>query len=180
MTDCPEGELRDLLPDLVHERLPASRRAVLVAHLEGCEDCRVELELLRALRGAMREAPAVDVNAVVAALPVPRPPRVARSSARAGWRAAAAALLIVGGGATVALLRDEPAPSPPALTAAAKTNEPLGATPRELAVSGGTVTDLTDSELSSLLRDIESLDGLPSGDVEGSGAELPPVGTEGL
>jgi hypothetical protein len=37
---------------------------------------------------------------------------------------------------------------------------------RELAMSGGTLTDLSDRELNSLLREIESLDAVPSTDVE--------------
>jgi hypothetical protein len=37
---------------------------------------------------------------------------------------------------------------------------------RELAMSGGSLNDLSDRELSSLLKEIESLDALPSTDVE--------------
>ena len=60
MNDCPNGDLRDLLPDFLHDRLNAADRAVVEAHLAGCDDCREELELLRNLRGTLRRAPAVD------------------------------------------------------------------------------------------------------------------------
>jgi len=44
---------------------------------------------------------------------------------------------------------------------------------RELAVGGGSLNDLNDRELASLLRDIESLDGLPTVDVDN--AALAPI-----
>ena len=44
---------------------------------------------------------------------------------------------------------------------------------RELAVGGGSLGDLSDRELASLLRDIESLDGLPTVEVES--AALAPI-----
>ena len=47
MNDCQNAEMRDQLPDLLHERLAATERAVVMAHLDGCVDCRDELALLR-------------------------------------------------------------------------------------------------------------------------------------
>ena len=38
---------------------------------------------------------------------------------------------------------------------------------RELAMAGGTITDLSDGELSALVDGIESLDAVPSTEVEG-------------
>ncbi len=61
------------------------------------------------------------------------------------------------------------APARPAITAAAR-----NAGGRELAVGGGSLTDLDDRELASLLRDIESLDGLPTVEVEN--AAQAPIG----
>ena len=40
-------------------------------------------------------------------------------------------------------------------------------------MGGGTITDLSDGELSALLQDIESLDALPSTEVEVSEPGLP-------
>jgi hypothetical protein len=37
---------------------------------------------------------------------------------------------------------------------------------RELAIAGGAIADLSDRELSALVEGIESLDGLPSAEVE--------------
>ena len=34
MTDCPNAEMRDRLPDLLHERLETSVRAAVMAHVE--------------------------------------------------------------------------------------------------------------------------------------------------
>ncbi|PYP60840.1 MAG: hypothetical protein DMD26_18920, partial [Gemmatimonadetes bacterium] len=50
MTDCPNAEMRDRLPDLLHERLDASARAVVMAHVADCDDCRAELVVLREAR----------------------------------------------------------------------------------------------------------------------------------
>ncbi|HEU4720905.1 MAG TPA: hypothetical protein VFS59_06040, partial [Gemmatimonadaceae bacterium] len=40
------------------------------------------------------------------------------------------------------------------------------AQPRELAMAGGTIGELSDGELSALVEGIESLDALPSADVD--------------
>ena len=74
MTDCTNGEMRDLLPDLLHGRLEAAERAEVESHLRSCEDCREELELLRNMRSALRRAPAVDVDSVVAGITPYRAP----------------------------------------------------------------------------------------------------------
>ncbi len=72
MSDCSNAEIRDLLPDLMHDRLDAHTRARVIAHVDGCADCRSELELLRSLRGSLdRATPRVDVDRIVAALPTP-------------------------------------------------------------------------------------------------------------
>ncbi|OYV74079.1 MAG: hypothetical protein B7Z72_01020 [Gemmatimonadetes bacterium 21-71-4] len=52
MTDCPNAEVRDLLPDLLHDRLDEATRMRVEAHLRACEECRGELALLRSLRAA--------------------------------------------------------------------------------------------------------------------------------
>jgi hypothetical protein len=113
MNDCTNAEMRDQLPDLLHERLDASARAAVLAHVDGCVDCRDELQLLRDVRGAFdRATPRVDINYVVGALPLPpkRAPQrttVAATSRRplwSDWRIAAAVTLIAAGGSSMALL----------------------------------------------------------------------------
>ena len=49
MRDCPNVEVRDLLPELLHERLGESDRERVLAHVESCVDCADELSLLRAV-----------------------------------------------------------------------------------------------------------------------------------
>jgi anti-sigma factor RsiW len=201
MNDCPNGELRDLLPDFLHDRLEAADRGMVEAHLAGCADCRAELGLLRELRGTLRRAPAVDVSAIMAAIPAYRAPARRRWT---GWHAAAAVTLIAVGGTSVAIANrvgSEPAGQvaprvtpvesgattparpdsypivaevPAGTTRAAMTSTPAASpASRELAV-GGAVGDLSDGELSMLLDDIESLDVLPSAEVE-NGLPMTPV-----
>jgi anti-sigma factor RsiW len=101
MIDCPNGDVRDLLPDYLHDRLGSTARASVERHLAGCAACRDELGLLRDLRGTLQRAPRIDVAAVAAAIPAYRP--AARKSRAGGWRIAAAiAAIAVGERTTVA------------------------------------------------------------------------------
>ena len=193
MTDCPNGEMRDLLPGLLHDRLEPAERAVVEAHVAACADCRAELALLDGLRGTIRRAaPSVDVGAIVAALPARRAP--ARRS-WAGLRAAAVIAAVAIGGTSIAIARQQqgtgvtpvvalapavissPArvatvPVPPAVgesAAAPSQRVATSAVPakrsHELAVSGA-MSDLSDGELASLLGSIDSLGVLPAADVQ--------------
>ena len=207
MIDCPNGDVRDLLPDYLHDRLESSARMSVEQHLAGCAACRDELALLRDLRGTLQRAPRIDVAAVAAAIPAYRP--AARKGWTTGWRVAAAVAAIVVGGASIALLNrmqtheqtaQSPETAPPNLapyvgptstpaitpqtmpapqaapsvvraTPSATREEPLekpapAPSGQELAMAGGTIADLSDGELSDLLGDIESLDAVPSAEVE--------------
>jgi anti-sigma factor RsiW len=194
MTDCPNGDVRDLLPDLLHDRLAPDVRREVEAHVSGCDECRAELALLGAMRSTLRRGPAVDVAAIGAAIPPYRAP--ARRS-WAGWRAAAAIVILAAGGTSVAVLRssdggDVARDTASAMVAAragdslAPTAEPVAsrpaaatATPRELALGSSAVSDLDDRELSNLLNDLQTLEALPSADVENVAAVSPlgPTGT---
>ena len=142
----------------------------------------------------MRRAPAVDVKAIAAAIPPYRAP--ARRDWTPGWRVAAAVVAIAAGGTSIVLLRTstpvvrqdvtpyvQAVPTPhrePATVAAPQPTRPWGVAPaspvprtqpaavvtRELAIEGGSIGDLSDGELSALVEGIESLDGLPSTEVE--------------
>lgn len=221
MIDCPNGMMRDRLPDLLHGRLGAAERAEVEAHVRGCAECEAELALLAELRGVLHAAPAVDTAAIVAALP----PAASRSSVHASrtrwsaWRAAAA-IALVAGGTSIVVMRTSQAPSsdvrPVAVATAPSSQLPATpvvttpapratpeheeqpvvtatpgaahhdaavtavAHPRELAVGGASVGDLSDQELSALLSEMESLDATPSLEVEG-GIPVTPVapGKEG-
>jgi hypothetical protein len=111
MNDCSNANIRDQLPDLLHERLSASARAAVIAHVDGCIDCRNELELLRGVRGALTaQTPRVDIAYVVGALPKAPARSAVVASARAphrrwaDWRVAAAVTILIAGGSSVAVL----------------------------------------------------------------------------
>lgn len=116
MNDCSNAEIRDQLPDLLHDRLTVSARAVVLAHVDGCTDCRDELELLRGVLGALvAYTPRVDIAYIVGALPK-APERanvpVSRTASKrrwADWRVAAAVTMLVAGGSSVAILNRAPA-----------------------------------------------------------------------
>ena len=79
MTDCPNGDIRDQLPDYVHDRLNAADRARVAAHVASCPSCAVEIKLLDTARRVLTAAaPSIDTARIVATLPsppraVPRP-----------------------------------------------------------------------------------------------------------
>src|SRR5689334_18973953 len=108
-SDCQRAEMRDQLPDLLHDRLNAGDRAAVLAHVGACADCREELALLRvAHRALVMATPRIDTARIVSALPAPPssnvvPIRTARSR-WADWRIAAAITVLAVGGTSVALL----------------------------------------------------------------------------
>ena len=109
MNDCQNAEMRDQLPDLLHERLGATERSVVIAHLDGCVDCRDELALLRVAHGTLIKAtPRVDLNFIVEALPKTAPRArtlsVSRRPMWTDWRIAAAAVVLVAGASSYSVL----------------------------------------------------------------------------
>jgi hypothetical protein len=111
MNDCPNAEIRDRLPDLLHDRLDVSMRAAVMAHVDDCVDCRAELELLKGVRGVMvAQTPRVDINYVVNALPkqYAKATRVApRRRTWADWRVAAAVTVLAVGGGSLAVMNSD-------------------------------------------------------------------------
>jgi hypothetical protein len=115
MNDCSNAEIRDRLPDLLHELLDAESRAVVIAHVALCVDCRDELELLRSLHKTLNaRTPRVDVAYIVSALPKPPAQRAGNAPIQlprrrwSDWRIAAAVTVLVAGGSSVALLNRSP------------------------------------------------------------------------
>lgn len=175
MRDCPNARMREQLPDLFHDRLPAALRAEVHAHLNTCADCRAELALLERVR-ATSVVPQVDTSRIVAALPSYRAAGPWRRMAGSPLLRVAAAVLLVAGGAL--LLTDSPAPvespiiNPPVAVAppladtqasprdtgrsAFERRRPVPEAPTELAV-GEMFDDLTDSELRALLEALGTL-----------------------
>lgn len=110
MTDCPNVQMRELLPDLRHHALSASDRADVEAHLTECADCAAELAVLRSAHHVMSavRVPAIDIRSIVAALPRPVSLHVSRSVPRRSrtlFRIAAAVSFISLGGISVAVAR---------------------------------------------------------------------------
>ncbi|MGH7719308.1 MAG: anti-sigma factor family protein, partial [Gemmatimonadaceae bacterium] len=64
MTDCSRADVRDLLPDLLHERLDPVTRAEVERHVSACADCAAEMRLLRGMRAALARTPVVNVQAI--------------------------------------------------------------------------------------------------------------------
>ena len=135
MTDCSNAEIRDLLPDYVHEQLSVTDLARVEQHLVSCAECAEELELLQTVFALRPSVNAPNFADILASLPKPghqtsftiaaadAPPGAyaadaavrdigsARSVARnttgfRNWRAAAAVALVTLGGLSVAISRD--------------------------------------------------------------------------
>ena len=206
MTDCPRADVRDLLPDLLNDRLDPRTRAEVEQHVASCADCSREMTLLRELHPVLSRTPAVDVTRIASAVRASRAPKAplrARAVTRAWLQLAAAIALLLGGGAglllwsraqyapaprTVAVVDSVPdtdsqpivsTDQPPDTAAVARTPAPKEAARVASAqgiVFGGGVGDLADADLEALLGDLERLDALT--DVEPESV-LPDVG-EGL
>ena len=160
MTECSNGDMRDLLPDLLHGRLAPDARQSVEAHVQACADCREELALLRTMSATLRSGPSVNVAALVANIPAYRSP--ARQG-WGGWRAAAAILVLAVGGTSVAVMQRDAAVTP---------------APRELAIGGAAIGDLDDRELLALLENLGTVEMLPSADVENGVAAVVAAGTQ--
>jgi len=202
MTDCPNGDIRDLLPDLLNGTLAPDQRAEVEAHLLTCEDCQEEMELLRGMRRSMHRVSAPPVADIVRALPAYRAPvrRVGN-----GWRIAAAVALLAGGGTSVVIARHAEDRGPGGAMAVEQTAviaptdthltpgttpasgaphaEPVAVptAPRELALASASVGDLSDAELDALVNEIGTLDAVTPPDVEqpATVSPLPPSTTSG-
>jgi anti-sigma factor RsiW len=70
MIDCSNTEMRDALPDVIHGGLDAAKLAEVEAHVASCAQCAAELALLRAAVSTRPDAPPINVQRIVSALPV--------------------------------------------------------------------------------------------------------------
>lgn len=186
MTDCPDAEMRDLLPDVVHGSLDAGARARVEAHLVTCATCRAELALLRSVHGSLSRPIALDLERIAQALPSAAAARP-RATMPVQWRRAAAIAIAAIGLTALALTQSfrntdttsesssvvqaEPstpaatsptvavAPSPPRAPGGPLHSGGVG-TPvavRGLSLAGG-VAGLEDAELEILLSELDSFD----------------------
>lgn len=177
MRDCPNGEIRDVLPEFVHGRLEAAAAARVEAHLATCDDCAAEVAALQSWRDELAAPVPVDLAAVTAgvlarttAARAAATPRGTLGSAR--WLRAAALVVSVGGGSWLVMQQalrpgggpGQPAPSGPVVAAV-----PEGTT-TGLGFAGG-VADLGDAELQELEAAVAALEQQPLADVETSEGE---------
>jgi hypothetical protein len=191
MRDCADGNMRDLLPDYVHDALSAAERATVAAHLEGCADCAAEVGLISA---ATRAFPAgrVDVANILKALPAAPRRASQRTFVSRGLRVAAAIALVAIGAYSVVVMQGKfnpaqrqvasvplpPTGTPvtaapmesvaPAVVPPAPTKSPSASAARgQPAISfGGGLSDLTDDQLDTLLGELDGLEALPSTEPE--------------
>lgn len=171
MRDCPNGEIRDLLPEFVHDRLNPVEAARVQEHLASCEDCEVEVALLRSLREELTAPVAVNVSAISAGV-VARTTRAPRTASwsQARWLRAAVLLVVVGGASAVTLQRfgGGSGPGQPGMPKPMPAMAPEGTTPAKELAFAGDVSDLKDTELQELEAAIAALEKQPIGDVETS------------
>jgi hypothetical protein len=187
MTDCPNAEMRDRLPDLLHERLETAVRAEVMAHVDECDDCRAEMILLREARIVLSpEMRAVDVVAISRVV-IERTRRPAlptrRRSPWMDWRiAASVALLLVSAGSVRLLVRSHELPSPVAAVADSPSVSPNAALPEQVAAkpsrsepatpvsaelsAAAAVSDLSENELRALMGELDQIDAVPSAEPE--------------
>lgn len=181
MTECPDGLMRDQLPEYVHGTLSAEAAARVDRHLEGCAACREELAVLKWARAVTAQrTPVVDVASIVAALPAPPSkvlvlkPRLRSLSIR-GWQYAAAAVVVLAVGTTT-MWRAAPVANPVRVADSATVAVPgtlaidtpvAIASPtdaREGMSFGGGLSDLSVTDLQALLIQMDSVKTLPSRD----------------
>ncbi len=163
MTDCPRGEIRDLLPDLLHDRLQGAVHAEVVAHVAVCESCSDELRLLRTARAALVRSSSVNAERVLQGM---RAAPMPRRRALPAWpmRIAASLVLLFSGVLAIALLGDRGSSGPQG-TVAVGTERSASADLVVTADAGlfvGSLADLDDAELEAMLGTLQTLELLPA------------------
>jgi anti-sigma factor RsiW len=171
MRDCPNVEMRELLPDLLHGELDARTRSTVEAHIAGCADCGRELALLTQARNMVR-GPAIDASRIAARLPAYRPAPLWRRSLASPALRVAAALVLAAGGISLARRGEReqgPVAASPAPVVGATTR--IAVIPAELAV-GEPLTELTESDLHALVEELDEIDAITPAEAE---VELPTI-----
>lgn len=185
MTECFNSEFKEQLPELaagtIEYPIPVEQ------HVESCNHCTAELEILRVVRQAAIPVPSIHVSKIVRALPpAPIPVREEKPWYRRASLQMAAAFLLVAGGlysvrqagdrmvasssevsvaaapaAQVAQSSPDQAPPPAASTAADSRAVVAHVAPRsDIALVAG-LDEFTTQELSALLKDVDALAAVP-------------------
>lgn len=186
MNKCTDNDVRDVLPDLLHGALGADAMERAEAHLATCEECRAELQALRAVKSAAVFAPTIDVDQVVRRIPpyrtivpaveLPARPRLV------SWLVAASLAIAAVGVGSMLVTRQDATKSPTSVAATLPstkvppTSTPVASkTPDAGAVSavaiqphthalalGADVESLSDGNLVQLMNDMNRFDALPA------------------
>jgi hypothetical protein len=185
MAECAQATMKDLLPDLLHDRLPAALRAEVEAHVSACDDCRAELLILRQVV-AVSASPRVDASRIAAVLPRYRAPSTWQRAMRSTQLRVAAAIVLLAGGAAVlsnvmrpgntsestrivarapARADSSVAVAPVVGSSAVAATPPVRHVSNELAL-GETLHDLSDSELRALLDEMGNLEAVTPTETE--------------
>jgi hypothetical protein len=165
MTDCTNEAMRNLLPELAHDALPAEESARVRSHVAGCGSCAAELGVIQsAARMFAQATPDVDTAAILRALPsapTGRPVLTLERNARRAFAipryalAAAASLVIVATLALPTILGDRTAPSGRDVAVGGSPT----ATSAPIAILGASALgDLEVDELEALLAELETME----------------------
>jgi anti-sigma factor RsiW len=166
MGDCINTEIRDALPDLIHERLGANERARTEAHVAACSDCSAEVALIRRAAAVLAlGAPRMDARRIAAALPASRG-RADRPQPIFGrprlYQLAAAIVLVVLGAGLIRMTLQSGSDVDPLIT--------RGPTAVVMPASGiamvGGIESLTSDDLATLVAGVESLEAVPATEPE--------------
>ncbi|HVE79030.1 MAG TPA: zf-HC2 domain-containing protein [Gemmatimonadaceae bacterium] len=159
MIDCPNAEIRDLLPDWVHGTLDPALAGRVAAHVADCGACAREAAVIVAARRLLTRGPRVDAARVAAALPRRAMPALAAARPRvAAWRIAAGVALLAAGTGTAVVLRSNSGDRGP--------TQGADRVPAQVAALtlASDLADLTDVELTALDDAVATLEAAPTGE----------------
>jgi anti-sigma factor RsiW len=186
MNKCIDSDVRELLPDLLHDTLKSDAKKRVEAHLTTCETCQEELDVIRTVKNAAVFAPSISVDRVVRQIPPYRPivpaiehPARAR---KVSWLVAAGLVFAVVGGGSAIVARQianetgsavATAPTDRSLTpslvgeteAPVVTTEIASATtasPTHALALATDVEALSDGSLVQLMNEMDRFDALPN------------------
>ena len=163
MNKCTDGDVQEMLPDLLQRTLAADVRGRVEAHLATCEGCREELRVLRTVYSAAGFTPEIDVDKVVRQIPpyqriAPAAEMPARSRPRlVSWLVAASLAITVVGVGSLLVPSQDPAVAPIAVAV------PSRAPALALAAD---VDGLSDGNLVQLMNDMSRFDALPATELD--------------
>jgi anti-sigma factor RsiW len=171
MTDCPNAEVRDLLPELAAGTLAPEARAAVDSHLAGCAECRAELALLESIRRAFARPVAVNVGRIAAAIPsaaelsaMNGASHGASGRARGGirvarWQVAAAVSLFAVGAASIWTLGQL---GPNVAQPIDSSGAGVIAADQRAVTLGHRLGELSEQDLEALLGALDGIDALPA------------------